>query len=80
MENETSENYYADWKPHDLRRTVASEMARLGVYQEVLERLQNRSGGKLGGVAGIYNRYDYESEKLDALQRWHHSLQGILCG
>ena len=80
MENETSENYYADWKPHDLRRTVASEMARLGVYQEVLERLQNRSGGKLGGVAGIYNRYDYESEKLDALQRWHHSLQGILYG
>ena len=80
MENEASENYYADWKPHDLRRTVASEMARLGVYQEVLERLQNRSGGKLGGVAGIYNRYDYKVEKLDALERWHTSLKEILNG
>lgn len=78
MEQEASGKYLANWKPHDLRRTVASEMARLGIYQEVLERLQNRSGGKLGGLAGVYNRYDYESEKHDALSKWHNSLRAIL--
>ena len=78
MVKEASSQYIADWKPHDLRRTVASEMARLGIYQEVLERLQNRSGGKLGGLAGVYNRYDYEMEKRDALTRWHNSLRDIL--
>ena len=78
MVKEASSQYIADWKPHDLRRTVASEMARLGIYQEVLEKLQNRSGGKLGGLAGVYNRYDYETEKRDALTRWHNSLRDIL--
>ena len=78
MEQEASGKYVADWKPHDLRRTVASEMARLGIYQEVLERLQNRSGGKLGGLAGVYNRYDYESEKRDALTKWSSEVQIIV--
>ena len=78
MEQQASGKYVADWKPHDLRRTVASEMARLGIYQEVLERLQNRSGGKLGGLAGVYNRYDYESEKRDALTKWSSEVQIIV--
>ena len=78
MEQQASGNYSADWKPHDLRRTVASEMARLGIYQEVLERLQNRSGGKLGGLAGVYNRYDYEAEKRDALTKWSSEVQIIV--
>ena len=64
-----------DWKPHDLRRTVASEMARLGVFQEVIERVQNRSDGKLRGVAGVYNRYDYAREKRSALEGWDQTLQ-----
>jgi integrase len=67
-----------DWKPHDLRRTVASEMARLGVFQEVIERVQNRSDGKLRGVAGVYNRYDYASEKRSALEGWNRTLQKYL--
>ena len=47
-----------EWKPHDLRRTAASGMARCGVFQEVIERVQNRVSGKFAGVAGIYNRYE----------------------
>ena len=42
MEKEASGQYIADWKPHDLRRTVASEMADLEFIKR-LERLQNRS-------------------------------------
>ena len=66
------------WKPHDLRRTVASEMARLGIYQEVIEKIQNRSDGKLSGIAGVYNRYNYASEKLQAMERWHDELMKII--
>ena len=59
-----------EWKPHDLRRTAASGMARCGVFQEVIERVQNRVSGKFAGVAGIYNRYEYEKEKREALKKW----------
>ena len=59
-----------EWKPHDLRRTAASGMARCGVFQEVIERVQNRVSGKFAGVAGIYNRYEYEKEKREALEKW----------
>jgi len=53
-------------------------MARLGIYQEVIEKIQNRSGGKLGGVAGVYNRYNYAPEKLQAMERWHDELMKIV--
>jgi integrase len=63
-----------EWKPHDLRRTAASGMAKCGVFQEVIERVQNRISGKFAGVAGIYNRYDYEKEKKEALEKWSKAL------
>ena len=64
-----------EWKPHDLRRTTASGMARCGVFQEVIERVQNRVSGKFAGVAGIYNRYEYEKEKRGALEKWSEALK-----
>lgn len=63
------------WRLHDLRRTAASEMAREGVFVEVIEKLQNRSTGKLSGVAGIYNRYDYADEKREALELWNQTVE-----
>ena len=42
-----------EWRPHDLRSTAASGMARCGIDQEVIERVQNRISGKFAGVAGI---------------------------
>jgi integrase len=64
-----------DWTLHDLRRTAASEMARKEVFVEVIEKLQNRSTGKLSGVAGIYNRYDYAEEKREALELWNQTVE-----
>ena len=63
------------WRLHDLRRTAASGMARCGVFQEVIERVQNRSSGAFAGVAGIYNRYEYEKEKREALKKWADALK-----
>jgi len=52
---------------HDIRRSVATGMIEMGVSAEHVERVL---GHELGGVAGIYNRHDYFSEKLAALQLW----------
>ena len=65
--NEDGKGDIQHWRLHDLRRTAASGMARCGVFQEVIERVQNRSSGAFAGVAGVYNRYEYEKEKRKAL-------------
>ena len=75
ISDETCSSSFEEWKPHDLRRTAASGMARCGVFQEVIERVQNRISGKFAGVAGIYNRYEYEKEKREALERWADDLE-----
>lgn len=59
-----------DWTFHDLRRTMASGMAPLGVNLAVIEKILNHASGSLRGVAGIYQRYDFGNEKRDALDAW----------
>jgi integrase len=57
----------SNWVIHDLRRSVATHMARLGVPQEHIERVL---GHAIEGVAGTYNRYSYLDEKRAALELW----------
>jgi len=59
-----------DWTLHDLRRTAATGMARLGVPPHVVERILNHSTGTFGGVAGVYNRFQYLPEMRQALATW----------
>ncbi len=67
-----------DWKIHDIRRTVASGMAKLKVPPYVVEKILNHTSGTFSGVAGIYNRYGYDDEKRTALETWNDYLVGIL--
>jgi integrase len=67
-----------NWRLHDLRRTVASHMARIGVAPYVIEKVLNHRSGQISGVAAVYNRHGYESEKRDALSAWHEALREIL--
>ena len=55
------------WTLHDLRRSAATHMARLGIPQEHIERVL---GHAIEGVAGTYNRYSYLAEKRAALDLW----------
>lgn len=55
------------WTVHDIRRSVATHMARMGVPQEHIERVL---GHVVHGVAGTYNRYSYLNEKRAALEAW----------
>jgi integrase len=58
------------WTLHDLRRTVATGLQRLGVRLEVTEAVLNHISGTRGGIAGVYQRHDWAVEKRAALEAW----------
>lgn len=60
----------ANWTLHDLRRTFATGLARLGTPIHVIEKLLNHLSGAFAGVAGTYNRFDYWAEQQTALRAW----------
>jgi integrase len=68
------------WRLHDLRRTCASGMQRLGVRTEVVERALNHVSGSYGGVAGIYQRDPLHEETSAAMLRWSQHVQGLVSG
>lgn len=49
-----------DWAPHDLRRTVRTQLAALGCPDEVAEAVL---GHIAPGVQGVYNRHRYDAER-----------------
>jgi hypothetical protein len=53
-------------------------MQRLGIRFEVVEALLNHTGKSQGGVAGIYQRHDWASEKRSALQAWSLHVRQIV--
>ena len=63
------------WTLHDLRRTAATHMAELGVAPHVIERILNHATGTLGGVAGIYNRFQYLPDMRAALELWASEIE-----
>jgi integrase len=58
------------WRLHDLRRTTASGMQRLGVSVPVVEKALNHQGGVFRGIVSTYQTHDYADEIRVALQRW----------
>jgi integrase len=63
---------------HDLRRTFATNMARLGVRLEVTEKLLNHVSGSMGGIVGVYQRHEYMDEMREAISRYEASLSHVL--
>lgn len=68
------------WRLHDLRRTLATGLQRLGVRFEVTEAVLNHVGGSRAGVAGVYQRHDWKQEKRDALDAWGRHVAACLSG
>ena len=62
------------WRTHDLRRTVATGLQRLGVRFEVTEAVLNHVSGARSGIAGVYQRHDWAAEKREALAQWGASV------
>ena len=68
----------SDWRLHDLRRTCVSGMARLGVAPHVADKVLNHQTGTISGVAAVYQRHDFLSERREALDRWGAHVAGLL--
>jgi integrase len=66
------------WRLHDVRRTVATRMAELGVQPHVIEAVL--ISGHKAGVAGVYNRSSYAAEKRAALELWGKHVQLLIDG
>src|SRR5262249_53517008 len=67
------------WVFHDLRRTIATHMARLGIRAEVADRVLNHSGGSVvKGVAAIYQRHAYLEERRAALEAWGRFVERLV--
>ena len=69
-----------DWRLHDLRRTMATGLQRLGARLEVTEAILNHVSGSRAGVVGIYQRHEWAEEKRAALNAWGERVAAIVEG
>jgi integrase len=65
----------AGWRMHDLRRTLRTGLAQLGIVHEIAEVC---IGHTLPGLTRTYNTHEYLAEKAHALQRWTDHVMGIV--
>ncbi|MFY9658104.1 MAG: tyrosine-type recombinase/integrase [Methylocystis sp.] len=63
---------------HDLRHSVVSGMARLGVSLPVIERCVNHVSGSFGKIVSRYQHYTFAPEMRDAFTRWAAHIDGVV--
>lgn len=68
------------WTLHDLRRTLRTNWAEMGVIREVAEKYINHVSGVHSGVNAIYDRYSFMDEMREAVSRWEERLTGLVKG
>jgi integrase len=68
------------WVFHDIRRSVATHMAALGVSIHVIERCLNHVSGSFAGLVSVYQKHGYEKEKRAAFEAWARRLDEMITG
>lgn len=63
---------------HDIRRSVATGMARLGIALPVVERCLNHTSGSFSGIVGVYQRHSFTEEMREALDRWANHIARLI--
>ncbi|WP_281184756.1 site-specific integrase [Trichlorobacter lovleyi] len=63
------------WTPHDLRRTCATGVRRLGATRDEMDLVL---GHRVGGVTGVYDRHVGEPEKERWLTAWGEYIQRLV--
>lgn len=66
------------WTFHDLRRTAATGMARMGIAVRVTEAVLNHVSGTGGGIVAVYQRHDFADEMRAALDAWARMVQQLV--
>lgn len=65
-----------DWRMHDIRRTIATNMQRLGTPEPVIEAVLNHAATDVTRKHYALHRYD--NEKRQALCSWATRLENII--
>ncbi|HKA46933.1 MAG TPA: tyrosine-type recombinase/integrase [Methyloceanibacter sp.] len=68
------------WVTHDIRRSVASGMARIGVLVPVVEKILDHRSGTFRGIVGTYQRHSFLPEMSIALQKWADHIEDLVSG
>ena len=66
------------WRIHDLRRTCVSGMARLKIAPHIADKVINHQSGTISGVAAVYQRHEFLSERKEALERWGKHVEAVV--
>jgi integrase len=74
IERVRSEAGLLDVRLHDLRRTLRTGLAELGVNFEIAERVLNHA---MPSLQAVYNRHNYLAEKRSALTLWADHVLGL---
>ena len=64
-----------DWTAHDLRRTLQTNLTKMGISRFIADKITNHADSSVGGV---YDRYEYKAEKRAALAAWDARLAEIV--
>jgi integrase len=64
----------APWTIHDLRRSCATTMGRLGMSRFIVGKVLNHADHS---VTGIYDRHEYLHEKRHALEMWAQHIDSL---
>jgi integrase len=75
LQKERPDAVLPEWHLHDLRRSVATNMARLGVDRIVISKVLNHADG---GVTARYDRYGRDTEMVAAVEKWDARLRQII--
>jgi integrase len=67
------------FRVHDLRRTVANGMLKLGCQQQAVETCLGHVGSR-SGIVGVYQTYNFEAESRVALEKWAAHITHLLDG
>jgi integrase len=69
-----------DWRIHDLRRTLATGLQRLGFSLQTIEAVLGHVSGSRAGVVGLYQRYNFQTEARAALTAWARHVADVVSG
>jgi len=68
------------WTLHDLRRSVASGMAGLGIALPVIEKLLAHRSGTFRGIVAVYQKHSFIPEMRHALEQWAQHIDEVVHG
>lgn len=68
------------WIFHDLRRSMVTQMQKIGIRQEVSEAVLSHVTKAEKGVSGIYHCHKWDAEKVIAMRAWNTRLLRAVSG